>query len=158
MIVTPSLGIALYPTEGESYEALSMCADAAMYRAKQSGRQTFRFFTREMQERSERTLQLENALRHGEGRALEVVLAGRRLEVRDRGPGFGADDPMRSFERFRRGGGKPGHGLGLALVQHICTACGWTVRAANRADGGACLTLDFGAGSVPGSGSSSASV
>ena len=101
---------------------------------------------------------LENALRHGEGRALEVVLAGRRLEVRDRGPGFGADDPMRSFERFRRGGGKPGHGLGLALVQHICTACGWTVRAANRADGGACLTLDFGAGSVPGSGSSSASV
>ena len=92
---------------------------------------------------------LENALRHGEGRALEVVLAGRRLEVRDRGPGFGADDPMRSFERFRRGGGKPGHGLGLALVQHICTACGWTVRAANRADGGACLTLDFGSG--PGS-------
>ena len=81
--------------------------------------------------------------------ALEVVLAGRRLEVRDRGPGFGADDPMRSFERFRRGGGKPGHGLGLALVQRICTACGWTVRAANRADGGACLTLDFGSG--PGS-------
>ena len=92
---------------------------------------------------------LENALRHGEGRALEVVLAGRRLEVRDRGPGFGADDPMRSFERFRRGGGKPGHGLGLALVQRICTACGWTVRAANRADGGACMTLDFGSG--PGS-------
>jgi diguanylate cyclase (GGDEF)-like protein/PAS domain S-box-containing protein len=64
LIVTPSLGIALYPSDGESYEALSMCADAAMYRAKQSGRQTFRFFTREMQERSERTLQLENALRH----------------------------------------------------------------------------------------------
>ena len=97
---------------------------------------------------------LENALRHGEGRAIEVVLEGRRLEVRDRGPGFGAEDPMRSFERFRRGGSKPGHGLGLALVRHICTACGWTVRAANRADGGACLTLDFGAG--PGSGSSSA--
>lgn len=98
---------------------------------------------------------LENALRHGEGRAIEVVLEGRRLEVRDRGPGFGAEDPMRSFERFRRGGSKPGHGLGLALVRHICTACGWTVRAANRADGGACLTLDFGA--VPGSGSGSSS-
>ena len=64
LIITPSLGIALYPTDGDSYEALSMCADAAMYRAKQSGRQTFRFFTREMQERSERTLQMENALRH----------------------------------------------------------------------------------------------
>ena len=45
---------------------------------------------------------------------------------------------------------------GWALVQNICTACGWTVRAANRADGGACLTLDFGAVAGSGSGSSSA--
>ena len=87
---------------------------------------------------------LENALRHGEGRAIEVVLEGRRLEVCDRGPGFGDEDPARCFERFRRGGTKPGHGLGLALVRHICTACGWEVRAANRPDGGACLTIDFG--------------
>ena len=66
--VTASIGIAMYPTDGDSYDALSMCADAAMYRAKQGGRNTFRFFTREMQERSDRTLQLENALR----RALEL--------------------------------------------------------------------------------------
>ena len=65
--VTPSMGIAMYPADGTTYEALTMCADTAMYRAKQSGRQTYRFFTREMQERSDRTLQLENALR----RALE---------------------------------------------------------------------------------------
>ncbi|MCK2088247.1 HAMP domain-containing histidine kinase [Thauera aromatica] len=89
---------------------------------------------------------LENALRHGEGHAIEVVQEGRRLEVLDRGAGFGTEDPMRCFERFRRGGSKPGHGLGLALVRHICTACGWTVHAANRPDGGACLTIDFGAG------------
>jgi len=89
---------------------------------------------------------LDNALRHGEGHAIEVGLDGHQLTVCDRGPGFGADDPMRSFERFRRGGSKPGHGLGLALVFHICTACGWTVLAANRPDGGACLTLDFGPG------------
>ena len=68
LTITPSLGIAMYPADGETYETLSMCADAAMYRAKQGGRHTFRFFTREMQERSERTLQLENALR----RALEL--------------------------------------------------------------------------------------
>ena len=66
--ITPSLGIAMYPTDGENYETLSMCADVAMYRAKQNGRHTFRFFTWEMQERSERTLQLENAMR----RALEL--------------------------------------------------------------------------------------
>lgn len=68
LAVTPSLGIAMYPADGATYESLSMCADAAMYRAKQGGRHTFRFFTREMQERSDRTLLLENALR----RALEL--------------------------------------------------------------------------------------
>lgn len=64
LTITPSMGIAMYPADGDTYEALSMCADAAMYRAKQGGRHTFRFFTREMQERSDRTLQLENALRY----------------------------------------------------------------------------------------------
>ena len=63
LAVTASMGIAMYPDDGTSYEALSMCADTAMYRAKQSGRHTFCFFTREMQERSDRTLLLENALR-----------------------------------------------------------------------------------------------
>lgn len=67
LTITPSMGIALYPTDGTSYESLSMCADAAMYRAKQGGRNTFCFFTKEMQERSDRALQLENTLR----RALE---------------------------------------------------------------------------------------
>ncbi len=68
LTITPSLGIAMYPADGESYEELSMRADAAMYQAKHSGRNSFRFFTREMQERSDRTLQLENILR----RAVEL--------------------------------------------------------------------------------------
>lgn len=96
---------------------------------------------------------LENALKHGEGRAIEVTLEGHRLSVCDRGPGFDADDPMQYFERFQRGGRKPGHGLGLALVRHICTTCGWTARAASRPDGGACLSIDFGEASIrPGAG------
>lgn len=89
---------------------------------------------------------LENALRHGEGRAIEVTLEDASLSVCDRGPGFGANDPMRCFERFRHGDVKPGHGLGLAIVQHICSACGWIACAANRPDGGACLSIDFGSG------------
>lgn len=89
---------------------------------------------------------IENALRHGEGRSIEIALDGGSLNVRDRGPGFGDDDPMRCFERFRRGDREPGHGLGLALVRHICAAHGWVARAANRPGGGACLSIDFGAG------------
>ncbi|MDO8931028.1 MAG: EAL domain-containing protein, partial [Rhodocyclaceae bacterium] len=64
LVVTPSLGIAMYPSDGEDFETLSKCADTAMYRAKQEGRNTFRFFTPEMQEHSARNLQLEGALRH----------------------------------------------------------------------------------------------
>lgn len=67
LTVTPSIGIALFPADGADFDTLSRCADASMYRAKQSGRNAYRFFTSEMQARSERTLTLENALR----RALE---------------------------------------------------------------------------------------
>jgi EAL domain-containing protein (putative c-di-GMP-specific phosphodiesterase class I) len=61
--LTASIGIALYPEDGVDLETLSKSADTAMYRAKQEGRQDYRFFTPEMQARSARNLQLMNALR-----------------------------------------------------------------------------------------------
>jgi diguanylate cyclase (GGDEF)-like protein/PAS domain S-box-containing protein len=67
LTVTLSIGIALYPGDGADFESLSKCADAAMYRAKHDGRNTYRFFTPEMQARSAHNLHMENALR----RALE---------------------------------------------------------------------------------------
>ena len=83
---TASVGIAIYPADGESFEALSMSADTAMYRAKQRGRNAYCFFTAEMQERSARTLQLENdlrrALEHGELHLRyqpQFAIEGRRL-------------------------------------------------------------------------------
>ena len=63
LLTTPSIGIAMYPTDGSDFETLTKNADVAMYRAKQDGRNCFRFFTAEMQTRSTRTLHLENALR-----------------------------------------------------------------------------------------------
>ena len=67
LTMLPSIGIALCPQDGVDFEVLSQCADVAMYRAKLDGRNTFRFFTPEMQSQSVRALQIENALR----RALE---------------------------------------------------------------------------------------
>lgn len=43
--VTASVGISLYPADGHNAEALLGAADAAMYRAKQSGRNAYQFFT-----------------------------------------------------------------------------------------------------------------
>ena len=65
--LSTSIGIALYPTDGNDFDALSRSADAAMYRAKENGRNDYCFFTVEMQASSARLLQLDNALR----RALE---------------------------------------------------------------------------------------
>lgn len=61
--LTASIGIAINPEDGEDLETLSKCADTAMYRVKQEGRQGYRFFTPEMQARSARNLYLVNALR-----------------------------------------------------------------------------------------------
>ncbi|MDP2370641.1 putative bifunctional diguanylate cyclase/phosphodiesterase [Rhodoferax sp.] len=61
--VSGSIGIALYPDDGDDLETLFKNADAAMYRVKQEGRHGYRFFTAEMQTRSARHLQLVNALR-----------------------------------------------------------------------------------------------
>lgn len=63
LVVTPSIGIAMFPNDGRDFETLSQCADVAMYRAKHEGRNGFRFYTSEMQTRSARALLLENALR-----------------------------------------------------------------------------------------------
>jgi EAL domain-containing protein (putative c-di-GMP-specific phosphodiesterase class I) len=58
----------LFPDDGDSFEKLSRSADTAMYRAKQAGRNAYRFFTAEMQLESNRQLELENGLR----RALDL--------------------------------------------------------------------------------------
>lgn len=67
LIVTASIGIAIYPNDGENLETLSRSADTAMYRAKEEGRNGYRFFTAEMQKSATRHMQLVNAMH----RALE---------------------------------------------------------------------------------------
>jgi len=63
LTTTASIGIAIYPTDGNNLDALYRCADIAMYEAKQGGRNSFRLFTPQMQQRSERQLLLVSALR-----------------------------------------------------------------------------------------------
>ncbi|WP_373020527.1 putative bifunctional diguanylate cyclase/phosphodiesterase [Thiomicrorhabdus sp.] len=63
LFITPSIGIAIFPQDGDDIHTLLRNADAAMYEAKQDGRNAYRFFTEEMQAHSSRLMQIESALR-----------------------------------------------------------------------------------------------
>ncbi len=66
-LVSCSIGVALHPDDGEEALTLLKHADSAMYRAKDSGRNNFQFFTRELNALMTEQLELETHLR----RALE---------------------------------------------------------------------------------------
>jgi diguanylate cyclase (GGDEF)-like protein/PAS domain S-box-containing protein len=63
-VVTPSVGISLYPDDADDAEGLIRCADIAMYNAKENGRNGYRFVTREMGTKSRDRMDLEGNLRH----------------------------------------------------------------------------------------------
>ena len=61
-----SLGIALAPENGETYDALMKAADLALYSAKAAGRSTFHFFDMTMEERAQERRRLEIDLRRAQ--------------------------------------------------------------------------------------------
>ncbi len=62
-IIGASIGISMYPADGTTEEELVKNADTAMYRAKESGRNNYQFFTGEMQQAAKARLLMENDLR-----------------------------------------------------------------------------------------------
>ncbi|MCU0754729.1 MAG: EAL domain-containing protein [Xanthomonadales bacterium] len=67
IVLTPSIGLSRHPLHGRSAEALLRSADAAMYAAKEAGRNTWSWYTQAIAERTTERARLESALR----RALE---------------------------------------------------------------------------------------
>jgi len=63
MRVSASIGIALYPADGEDEAALIKNADAAMYHAKKLGRSNYQFYTADLNVRARKRLEMENSLR-----------------------------------------------------------------------------------------------
>lgn len=64
VVLTASAGVALYPVNGQNSEMLLRNADAALYFAKAQGRNNFRFYSSEIDNKSKERLSMENDLRH----------------------------------------------------------------------------------------------
>ncbi len=81
--ITPSIGISLYPDDGQDAGALVKHADIAMYHAKEQGRNNFQFYTPELNVKAYEQIVLENSLRRAIGREEFVLFYQPQLDVED---------------------------------------------------------------------------
>jgi diguanylate cyclase (GGDEF)-like protein/PAS domain S-box-containing protein len=105
LFLTTSIGIAIFPSDGDTAEELLANADRAMYRAKDAGRSSYQMFTPAMNSRAVERLSLESDLRHAVDRnELELYyqpqiniasgrITGVEALVRWNRPGFGVVGP-----------------------------------------------------------------
>jgi signal transduction histidine kinase len=89
---------------------------------------------------------LRNAIQHTMPGGIVVVSvhdegAMLRIDVRDTGAGIAAPDLQHVWDRFYRGQGSQGAGLGLALVKELTEAMGGTVAVESAVGEGSCFTL-----------------
>ncbi len=63
IVITTSIGISVYPVDGDTYEELVKGADTAMYQSKSAGRNTYQYYTRTLRDRTTDRLDLLEDLR-----------------------------------------------------------------------------------------------
>jgi diguanylate cyclase (GGDEF)-like protein len=94
LTLTCSAGVTLYPQDGRDVDTLLRNADAAMYRAKEHGRNNVQFYTSEINARISERVALENALRRALERRELVLHYQRKIDV-GRGALAGAEALLR---------------------------------------------------------------
>jgi diguanylate cyclase (GGDEF)-like protein len=141
-----SMGVVMYPRDGEDPKTLMMNADAAMYRAKELGKHNFQFYTREMNASVEEKLMLLEGLREAldatlaaEAAGLDAVAGGNgfhllyqpKVDLRS-GQLFGVEALIR-WHHPEHGIVSPARFIGLAEESGLIVGIGeWVLRRACR--------------------------
>ena len=131
LYATTSIGIALFPNDGDTAESLLKNADSAMYRAKDAGRNSYQLCTPAMNSRAAERLGVENALRRALERQ-ELVLHYQPLLRLDTRQIVGMEALLR-WNRPGHGIVAPGTFIGIAEETRMIVPIGaWVLREACR--------------------------
>jgi diguanylate cyclase (GGDEF)-like protein/PAS domain S-box-containing protein len=131
IFVTVSVGIAIFPVDGDSVDALLKNADSAMYHAKEEGRNNFQFYSNTLNAAANERLILEGELRHAVDREEFVVFYQPQIDLRTGGI-IGAEALVR-WQHPQRGLLPPAEFLPAAMDTGLIRAIDeWVLRTACR--------------------------
>jgi diguanylate cyclase (GGDEF)-like protein/PAS domain S-box-containing protein len=131
IFVTVSVGIAIFPSDGESVDVLLKNSDTAMYHAKEQGRNNFQYYSNAMNAEANERLALEGEVRHATEREEFVVYYQPQIDLRS-GRIIGAEALVR-WQHPQRGLLAPGEFLQAASdTGMIRTIDEWVLRTACR--------------------------
>ena len=128
-IIGASIGISMYPADGTTEEELVKNADTAMYRAKESGRNNYQFFTDKMQQAAKDRLLMENDLRDAiERQELRLVY---QPQVDAKSQQLAGAEVLVRWQNSERGMVSPGDFIYLAEDTGLIVPIGeWVLRQA----------------------------
>ncbi len=81
--ITASMGIGIYPNDGEDQQTIFKNADTALYRAKELGRNNYQLYTESMNQKVFQRLDIENSLRRAVEREEFVLFYQPQIDIRN---------------------------------------------------------------------------
>jgi diguanylate cyclase (GGDEF)-like protein/PAS domain S-box-containing protein len=131
IFITVSVGIAIFPVDGDSVDTLLKNADSAMYHAKEEGRNNFQFYSSRLNETANARLILEGELRHAIEREEFVIYYQPKVDLKT-GRIIGAEALVR-WQHPQRGLMHPAEFLAAAVDTGLIRAIDeWVLRTACR--------------------------